>query len=123
MVHRTIFRLLAAGLIAAFTAFAVACGGSDPAPDEPVQAEAPQQEKTVVLYQYRFNPNTIQVSPGTRVVFENRDPEVHNISIPALNVDQNIEPNQEWVYTFDTQGEFAIGNRMSDGMKLDLTVE
>lgn len=117
--------LATVALISSLILFSLACGGSDPVPDESV-AEAPeaeQQSQRVVMYQYRFNPTSLEVSSGTEVIFQNRDPEPHNINIPALDVDQNIEPNQEWSYTFDTAGEFAVGNRFSDGMRLDVTVD
>ena len=121
---RTISRIVAVGLIALSVGFATACGGgSDSVPDEPATSDAPQEEKTVVLYQYRFNPSSLEIPSGTKVIFENRDPEVHNVNIPALNIDQNIQPNETWEYTFDTQGEFAVSNRMSEGMRLDLVVQ
>ena len=124
MLERLTAKLLIVGLIGSLTLFSFACGGSDTVPDETPSADEPaQEESSVVMYQYRFNPNSLEVRPGTTIVFENRDPESHNISIPALDVDQNIEPNQDWTYTFDTEGEFAVGNRFSDGMKLDLVVE
>ena len=111
-------------LIASLALFALACGGSSSTvPDQPVTEAQPQQSRTIVLYQYRFNPNTISVPAGTTIIFQNRDPESHNLNIPALNIDQNIEPNQEWSYTFSTRGEFAVGNRFSDGMRLDIVVQ
>jgi len=99
-------------LVVAAASFAVACGGSEEPSDE--QATEPAaQEASMVLYQYKFNPNTLSVAPGTVVVFENKDPERHNVTIPALNVDETIEPGQTWTYTFDTTGEFAVENRFA----------
>ena len=123
MLQRLVFIVTTVALAGSLAAFSVACGGSDPVPDEEVAEQPAQQDQSVVLYQYRFQPASLEVSSGTTVTFQNRDPESHNISIPALNVDENLEPNEEWSYTFDTQGEFAVGNRFSDGMKLDLVVD
>ena len=117
-------RLSALLLIASLALFALACGGSSATvPDQPATEAQPQQDRTVVLYQYRFNPNALTVPSGTTIVFQNRDPESHNLNIPALNIDQNIQPNQEWSHTFNTRGEFAVGNRFSDGMRLDIIVQ
>lgn len=90
--------------------------------EEPTRAQA-QESRTVVMYQYRYNPNSLRISSGTTVVFQNRDPEAHNVNIAALNIDENVAPNTEWSYTFSTRGEFAVGNRFSEGMRLDIVVE
>lgn len=119
-------RTIALGLVGTLMLFTVACSSSsdEEVPDEQVVEETLEQEdQSIVLYQYRFNPNAMEISSGTTVIFENRDPEAHNINIPALDIDENLEPNAEWEYTFDTQGEFAVGNRFSDGMQLNLVVQ
>lgn len=124
MIQRLIIRTLALSLVASLMAFSFACSSSDDVPDEEV-AEQPSEpeDRPVVLYQYQFQPGSMTIATGTSITFQNQDPESHNVNIPALNVDENIEPNQEWTYTFDTEGEFAVGNRFSEGMQLDLTVE
>lgn len=118
-------RFTALAIALSFALFAFACGGSGSSvPDEqPTQQAQPQETRTVVMYQYRFNPNSLTIPAGTTVVFQNRDPEAHNVNIPALNVDQNVGPNAEWSHTFSTRGEFAVGNRFSDGMRLDINVQ
>ena len=123
MFKHLVSRIAALGLASSLLLFALACGGSDPVPDEPATETQAQESRTVVMYQYRFNPTSVTVAAGTTITFQNRDPEAHNLNIPALNVDHNVDPNQEWSYTFDTRGEFAVGNRFSDGMKLDVTVQ
>ena len=123
MMKRLITRVLAIGLVGSLMVFSIACSSSETVPDEQVtEDDLEAQEQSVVLYNYRFNPNSIEVSAGTTLTFENQDPEAHNISIPALNIDQNIDPNDEWSMTLDTVGEFAVGNRFDDGMQLDLHV-
>lgn len=101
---------------------------SDSQPTGDREAKKEQQEKkqgkTVTLYQYRFNPNSLTVSKGTKVTFKNKDQEVHNVKIAALDVDQNIKPNKEWSYTFQSTGEFAVENRMVEKpMKMTIVVE
>ncbi len=123
MAKRIASRVALVTLVGSLMFFVFACGGSDTVPDDPTGADAAPQDQSVVLYQYRFNPNSLEIESGTTVVFENRDPETHNINIPALDVDTTVEPNEEWSHTFETQGEFAVGNRFSDGMMLDLVVD
>ena len=124
MLSRFASRLSALTLLVLVASFALACSSSETVPDDPVtEAELEQEERSVVLYQYRFNPNSMTVRPGTTVTFENRDPEPHNINIPALDIDENVEPNEEWSNTFEMVGDFAVGNRFSDGMQLDLYVD
>jgi len=114
---------IALGLILVAATFAFACGGSDPAPDtQPTQA-APET-KNVNLFGYKFNPNSLTIAAGTTVVFNNKDPENHNVTISALGIDQIIEPGKSFSYTFTTTGEFAVSNRLvSNPMSATITVQ
>ena len=118
-----IFALLAAFLTVGLTA----CGGGDDAKkDDEMATEQPgeSQVREVSLYQYRFNPNTVTVAAGTTVQFENKDPDRHNISIPQLNIDQNLAAGETFSHTFETTGEFAVTNRFaSRPMKMTIVVE
>lgn len=105
-----IFSLMIVLMAATFT---IACGGSEEPADMPATEPAPQQA-SVVMYQYKFNPNTLSIAAGTTVVFENKDPEQSNVTIAALNIDQMIAPGQTWSYTFNTTGEFAVENRLAN---------
>jgi len=94
---------------------------------EGASAKADQSEdegKAVVLYQYRFNPNTLTVSKGTKVTFKNKDAEAHRVRIAALDVDEELEPNEDWSYTFEQSGEYAVSNPGVDRqMKMTIVVE
>lgn len=121
------FCLVGSALMLALTM--VACGGSDPKPDPtPVENNTnttpTPQTKTVTLYNYRFNPNSLTVAAGTTVVFKNKDPERHNVNIQSLNVDQMIDPQGSWSYTFGSTGNFSVVNRLaSTPMKLTIIVQ
>lgn len=117
-------RIVTLCVLGCFALTAVACGGKDEVPDKGVQqgSNAPK-DRSVVMYQFKFNPNTLTVPAGTTVTFSNKDPEAHNISIPALNVDNSVEPNQSWSHTFTTTGEFAVSNRFSQAMSMTLIVQ
>ncbi len=101
----------------------VGCGGGDKAADA-APTEQAAATATIKLSGYKFNPNTISITAGTIVTFMNEDPEVHNVRIPALNIDENIEPGASWTYTFATAGEFAVDNRMTESpMQATITVQ
>ena len=86
--------------------------------------EQKKQEKSVVLYKYRFNPNSLTVTKGTTVKFMNKDPEKHNVKIAALDVDKSIESGGTFKHTFETTGEFAVENRLSEKpMKMTIVVK
>ena len=128
---RTISRLLVVSLFALASLGLVACGGGekekkkDDTQEEQVKEEpAPPEAKEVVLYQYRFNPNTLTIPAGTPVTFSNKDPDRHNVSIPALNLDKNLAPGESFKHTFGTTGEFAVSNRFAESpMKMTIVVQ
>jgi plastocyanin len=118
MIRKTAIALTIVG-----TLFTVACGGSDtPADTTPV--DTTPQSQTVQMFGYKFNPNSVSVAAGTTVVFENKDPERHNVTISALGIDQMVDPGQSWSYTFTTTGEFAVQNRLAtNGMAATINVQ
>ncbi|MBA2662324.1 MAG: cupredoxin domain-containing protein [Bradymonadaceae bacterium] len=119
-----VVRLVVLCALCSFAFAATACGGSDPVPQQnnAQQTSAPK-DRSIVMYQFKFNPNTLTIPAGTKVTFQNKDPERHNVNIAALNVDHNVDPNQSWSHTFSTKGEFAVSNRFSQAMSLTLIVE
>lgn len=133
MATRNLIRLT---LLIALGLGSAACAGKKQAevPDEPIQtetaveveeeeaAQAPEVKK-IVLYNYRFNPNQLNITVGTQVTFENKDPDRHNVNIPALAIDENLDSGAAFTYTFDTAGSFAVSNRFaSSPMKMTIEV-
>ncbi|TXD33865.1 hypothetical protein FRC96_15480 [Lujinxingia vulgaris] len=117
-------KAMSIAMLVSLMAFTAACGGGDTVPDDSAaQSSNAPESRSVVLYQFRYNPSSLTIPAGTTVTFKNRDPERHNINIAALNVDQNLDANQEWSYTFDTTGEFAVSNRFDDRMQLTVIVQ
>jgi plastocyanin len=109
----TLRTVLMLAVVASFS-LVTACGGSDPVPQGGGGTAAPAaQTKKVVMWQYRLNPASLTINAGDTVVFENKDPEPHNVNIAALNVDQNVEPGSTWSYTFNAAGEYSVGNRLA----------
>lgn len=103
-------------VVLAFVAPLTACGGSDPAPDNyPTENTAPTpRAKSMVIYNYAFNPNTLTVPVGTTVIFQNKDPEQHNVTIQGAGVDQTLKPGTEFSYTFNQAGTFQVNNRLAN---------
>ena len=102
---------------------ATACKKKQEVPDDTVTASVPQA-KEVMLYQDRFNPNTLTISAGTSVKFVNKDPERHNVRIAALNIDEMVDSGSSWSHTFDTAGEFAVDNRLATNpMSMTIVVQ
>lgn len=122
-------KMIVFGLLAAFLTLGLtACGGGkeETKKEEPAAKEQPAQTqmKEVVLYQYRFNPNTLTVPAGTTIKFTNKDPDRHNVNIPALNIDKTLAAGESFEHTFSTTGEFAVSNRFaSNPMKMTIVVQ
>ena len=96
----------------------------DKKPTESQKKKKKKKKKTVILYQYRFQPNTLTIKKGTTVEFFNKDQEKHNVKIAALDIDKNLEPGKRFKHTFETKGEFAVENRLSEkSMKMTIVVE
>ncbi len=114
---------IALGLMLVAATFTVACGGSDtPADTTPV--EQTPQTMTINMFGYQFNPNSLTIPAGTTVNFTNKDPENHSVTITALGVDQVVEPGKTFTFTFTTQGEFAVSNRLATNpMAATITVQ
>jgi plastocyanin len=109
----------------------VGCSKNQPADAKPTgDRKAPEESEErakgniVVLYEYRFNPNTLTISKGAEVTFRNKDQEVHNVKIAALDVDHDVEPGENWSYTFESTGEYAVENaKVEKTMKMTIVVE
>lgn len=94
-------------------------GGGGTAADTP---PAPQT-KSVVIYNSRFNPNSLSIPVGSKVVFRNKDPEQHNVSVKKLNIDQMLKSNESLEVVFGRAGTYTVSNRLANTpMKATITV-
>ncbi|MFB6263071.1 MAG: cupredoxin domain-containing protein [Bradymonadaceae bacterium] len=124
--RRIAYAVLTAGLVGLF---AVGCGKEDgqQVPDENPTADRTSPEpvvEEVTLYDYRFSPESLTIPRGGKVTFRNKDPETHNVTIAALDVDRDLEPGETWTRTFETTGEFAVENQaVESSMKMTIIVE
>lgn len=124
-------KLIVFGLLVMFlSAGLMACSsGDDAVTEDETVAEQPEdqaeaQVKTVTLYKYKFNPSTLTVPVGTIVGFSNKDPDQHNVSIAALNIDETLAAGEAFQLEMNTPGEFAVDNRFATSpMKMTIIVE
>ena len=113
-------------VVAAFSLSVLALAGcatqTEDLPEEDLR-DAPKQKK-VVLYGYEFNPEKLEVTKGQQVTFQNKDPDTHNLRIPALNIDRDLKPGQRFTYTFNVAGDFAVSNETIDKpMRMNVIVK
>ncbi len=93
-------------------------------PQPPVtNPPAPQRVEEVALKDFEFSPNTLQVAPGTTVVFKNLGQVPHTVTDSAGRFDSgNLSPGGEYSYTFQTPGSYSIYCRYHPYMTLNLRV-
>jgi plastocyanin len=104
-------RVLVIGLLAAF--LAGACRGSG---------------ERVLVKGFRFQPRAINVSPGTRVVWQQEDNTIHTITSGApgrrsgLFDHRRFEQGDEFSFTFSSKGTFRYFCDIHKSMRGVVTV-
>jgi plastocyanin len=77
----------------------------------------------VTIEGMRFNPDTLTVQRGDRVVWINKDLFPHTATAAAKTFDSgSIAPNASWTYVVRKAGEYAYGCTFHPTMKGRLTV-
>jgi plastocyanin len=66
----------------------------------------PVPSSTVTLRNTAFTPPVAAVQPGATVTFENNDSFGHTVTIPALDVDQELDGGASTTVTFDAAGTY-----------------
>jgi plastocyanin len=84
------------------------------------------EKATITIENSKFTPNTLTVSRGTVVTWENKDNIGHQI-ISDGNYDQLesgvIEKNEDFVFSFDSTGVFPYHCEIHPEMKGTVTVK
>lgn len=92
-------------------------------PQPPVTNPPAQGRVEVALKDFEFSPNTLQVTPGTTVVFKNLGQVSHTVTDSAGRFDSgNLDPGGRFSYTFQTPGSYQIYCRYHPYMTLSLQV-
>ena len=70
----------------------------------------------VVMAGACFAPSIIHVSPGTTVVFLNKDPFAHNVSAPEWGHYDDLSPSERFAATFTVEGIYPFACMIHPGM-------
>jgi plastocyanin len=78
----------------------------------------------VVIENMRFNPPTLTVHLGDRVVWQNKDLFAHTATADARAFDSHsIEPNRSWSYSARATGRYRYGCSLHPTMHGTLVVQ
>jgi len=106
MTHRFL-----ATLLIALALFTTACGGAEAPP--PAPAPAPQSTETRVdLVKTSFNPSSIEVKVGNKVVFKNRDTIAYFLRVDG-HFAEEVKPGATFEHTFMAPGTFTVVEEMT----------
>ncbi len=77
-------------------------------PAEPAVKAAATSGETlqVIVENFKFAPTNLEVKVGDTVEWINKDSVRHTVTIPVLNVDQNLPAGGTTTYTFTEKGSF-----------------
>ena len=79
---------------------------------------------TVTIEGLQFNPATLTVHRGDRIVWVNKDPLPHTVTAASKVFDSgSIAANASWSYIAKTAGEYAYGCTFHPTMKAKVTVQ
>jgi plastocyanin len=74
--------------------------------------------ENVTIVDYSYNPATITVSVGTKVIWTNNGPSAHTVTSDTGLFDSgNMGVGQKWNYTFDTAGTYKYHCTYHSSMK------
>lgn len=86
-------------------------------------ATPPVTPVQVALVDFEFRPPTLQIAPGTTVVFKNQGQAPHTVTDGAGRFDSsNLAPGAEFRYTFQAPGAYQIYCKIHPYMTLSLQV-
>jgi plastocyanin len=87
-------------------------------------AEQAQAAHTVVMENVQFNPATLTVHRGERIVWVNRDLFPHTVTSATKAFDSgSIAPNASWSFTPRKTGSYPYGCSFHPVMKGTITVQ
>jgi len=110
-ITRTATRTVTASLLALASATAIAADDHDdaaPVPEDAVQVE--------IVDFMRFDPKTVEVEPGTTVVWTNYDGSNHKVKIPGVPPSPRMHMESTWSYTFEEPGTYDYSCAMHPKM-------
>ena len=88
-----------------------------------VGAQAAPQTRTVTIANLQFEPHTLTVKRGDRVVWANQDLVPYTVTADKVFDSHNIAANASWTYTARTPGRYDYMCTLHPMMKATLVVE
>ncbi len=82
-----------------------------------------QQAHTITIENLRFEPQTLTVKRGDRVVWANKDLVLHTATAAGSFDSHGIAANASWTYTARTPGRYEYMCTFHPAMKATLVVE
>ena len=71
-------------------------------------AAGPAAAPAVVITKFAFAPQEITVTPGTKIVWTNRDESPHTVTSKDKSfTSKGLDTDDKYEYTFATEGDFA----------------
>ena len=107
-VTRTLLSSLA--LVVCLFGFLAGCGSIE---DDKTGGGAPRaSSNAVTISDFKFRPQTLEVSKGTRVTWTNKDKDQHSITADNGDFDKTLNAGQSFSYTFEESGTFTYHCRL-----------
>lgn len=60
----------------------------------------------IIIKDFSFNPETLNINTGTEITWTNQDPVVHKIIIKDLTESSNLNQGDKFTYTFTNKGTY-----------------
>ena len=86
-------------------------------------AASARQTHTVTIENLQFQPQTLTVKRGDRVVWANKDLVPHTVTVAKGFDSHSIAANTSWTYTARTPGRYDYMCTLHPAMKATLVVE
>jgi plastocyanin len=114
------FYFLAALIFVAIAAVPAACSRAS-AQSAPPAASAPV---IIHMHDFMFDPDSVTVTPGTTVEWDNDDGARHTITASDKSFDSgDLKPGQKWSHVFATAGTFTYSCTQHPEMQATIIVK
>ncbi len=124
MSKKTITNLLLCLVTMLAMGVVVGCGSLDE--KDGGTTTAPKATKTkVTISGYKFRPQILTVSEGTKVTWTNKDQDTHTVTAKNGAFDSTLKSGKSWSYTFNKAGTYHYHDRINDnpGLRGKIIVE
>lgn len=87
--------------------FVAACSKST-VPDAKIGVDGSREPMQMVLFNYSFYPDTLDIPLGKDVEFTNKEAAKHCLRIEDLELSKDLEPGEKFTYVFEKEGVFNV---------------